>query len=713
MDRFGTFPFQVALLAAFCGVVFTLNHDWLLDWCLDGSYVLANVKAQFEFGAWSGLEDGWNPLQSLGASWYPFKAVYFPELWAAWLADRESPSQVVLMTVSAVELFAATWFLARSVRASPSAAALAGWLVIIVAYPLWPHPLVYPIMPLAPQTGAAIAVAAIAIGACYRMARGVSGPLWAVTFALCSLWLTVALTLALLILVPALLGFSCASLLEDRRDVPWRLGGLVSTAVLLLAVGAVPFVLATLLNSPAGLFGGEFAPDTITLATGALVFQGGNSTIAGAAAGCGALVTAIVAQGRLRRFALVMLSAEAAIALGSYLATIPQLGWVGIHLAYFEFVLWPAYAIVAGYALSRLGDLLWVPVAWLAPRLPRALPGIAAVVALLGYGLWQPIPPNPTRQPWPPQLAAIPGDLREALAIAPGSAFRGRTVNISGIADKAPILWNGGQYGRQHEVARATGNDHRLMGLWWFGVPTLEEYSSVYSPLLYALGPSFVPAGKHLERNIFTLGRESAALFPLFGVRTIVTDRPLVELGDRATEKRRVAAPGGELVLYDVAGANIDGYSPVETIGEADPNRTLARLAAGEIDPARQAILAHAEPGAFVTAVDRAIRIVPNGLELRAKSAGRSLLVLPFGYSHCWRQEAGVPVRLVRADGLLLGVVFEGALEATLRFRFGAFGHGECRMQDYFDNTRLARAKPASPLVARLFGPRTHQTPAP
>ena len=113
---------------------------------------------------------------------------------------------------------------------------------------------------------------------------------------------------------------------------------------------------------------------------------------------------------------------------------------------------------------------------------------------------------------------------------------------------------------------------------------------------------------------------------------------------------------------------------------------------------------------ALLVAWDHLFNVWPqrNGIELHAKSAGRSLLVLPFGYSHCWQQESGVPVRLVKADGLLLGVVFEGALDATLHFRFGAFGHGECRMRDYFDNTRLAHAKPASQIVAILFAPQSN-----
>jgi hypothetical protein len=73
-----------------------------------------------------------------------------------------------------------------------------------------------------------------------------------------------------------------------------------------------------------------------------------------------------------------------------------------------------------------------------------------------------------------------------------------------------------------------------------------------------------------------------------------------------------------------------------------------------------------------------------QALVFEATSAGRrSIAVLPFRYSHCWRPEwTGAPGRLVRADVALVAVVFEEATRVRLSWAAGYGRDAACLRAD-------------------------------
>jgi hypothetical protein len=75
-------------------------------------------------------------------------------------------------------------------------------------------------------------------------------------------------------------------------------------------------------------------------------------------------------------------------------------------------------------------------------------------------------------------------------------------------------------------------------------------------------------------------------------------------------------------------------------------------------------------------------------------------LVLPVQYSHCWSVEGGGDAQLIRADMMLLGVIFTGTVDLKLVFRYGPLLAGDCRVADLHDMATLriseGRAVPRS-----------------
>jgi len=88
------------------------------------------------------------------------------------------------------------------------------------------------------------------------------------------------------------------------------------------------------------------------------------------------------------------------------------------------------------------------------------------------------------------------------------------------------------------------------------------------------------------------------------------------------------------------------------------------------------------------------LRIVERGgIVVKATSAGTSLLVIPFEFSHCLTvrsSDAAVqPPGLIRVNALLTGVLFDHAVNAEIRYFTGPFSGASCRLRDADEFKRL------------------------
>jgi hypothetical protein len=107
-----------------------------------------------------------------------------------------------------------------------------------------------------------------------------------------------------------------------------------------------------------------------------------------------------------------------------------------------------------------------------------------------------------------------------------------------------------------------TGNDYWI-GFWFYGVPTLFEYSASMSPAFFrAVTPMLARPNDLQARNVIVLLRPDAHALGIFGVRFIISNTELTDpfrlVMTEHTHKDEV------LFLYEVPEVNLGTVAPTE-----------------------------------------------------------------------------------------------------------------------------------------------------
>ena len=136
----------------------------------------------------------------------------------------------------------------------------------------------------------------------------------------------------------------------------------------------------------------------------------------------------------------------------------------------------------------------------------------------------------------------------------------------------------------------------------------------------------------------------------------------------------------GDTQIPDV---NLGNYSPTEVTTARSAAEIVAALDGANFDFARQVVLSVGVRDRLVPAREMKLSVIRGGLHLSGQSGGTSLVVLPQQFSNCLRARDG-RVRLVRANLIMTGVIFSGALDTDISFDYGIFSPG-CRRADLAD----------------------------
>ena len=234
---------------------------------------------------------------------------------------------------------------------------------------------------------------------------------------------------------------------------------------------------------------------------------------------------------------------------------------------------------------------------------------------------------------------------------------------------------------------RATGNGMLLRALPFQGIPVASSYEQALDYLYYLLWTRYVNEGgpRPHSFNFTSLGTVHSERLALVGVRYLIArDVPLRP----PPPLPRVFGWGG-YSTYEIAGANTRGYGP-STIRKAGTIvEELRLLREPGFDPARTAVVGAdaagvAVQGSWAPLRATSLRGERQALVFEATSAGtRSIAVLPFRYSRCWRPEwIGAPGSVIRADVALLAVAFEGATRLRLHWTAGYGREAACLRED-------------------------------
>ena len=115
--------------------------------------------------------------------------------------------------------------------------------------------------------------------------------------------------------------------------------------------------------------------------------------------------------------------------------------------------------------------------------------------------------------------------------------------------------------------------------------------------------------------------------------------------------------------------------------------RIVTALGAANFDFTRQVVLTTEIRDPLVPTRDTKLSVIRGGLHFSGHSDGASLVVLPLQYSNCLRVRDD-RARLVRANLIMTGVIFSGAIDTDISFDYGIFSPA-CRRGDLADMKQL------------------------
>ena len=256
------------------------------------------------------------------------------------------------------------------------------------------------------------------------------------------------------------------------------------------------------------------------------------------------------------------------------------------------------------------------------------------------------------------------------------------------------------------DLAQTDGNELRLVGLHYFGIPTLFEYTPTITPFFYALTSRLLtlPGDKQM-RSVIVLRKIEPRILKMLGVRFVITDR---EYDGPATLRVSSSDQDRTLYLYELNHPNLGNYSPTAVRDIATATDIVARIGDPSFDPTREVIgNVPGDMAGLLPAKNARLSLSAGALTLHAESNGKSILVLPLEFSRCLEAKVTGSEQplLFRANLLETGVLFSGRLDAALSLQTGAFLHPACRLWDLFD-ARALRVEKVPPNVteARVSG---------
>jgi hypothetical protein len=239
-----------------------------------------------------------------------------------------------------------------------------------------------------------------------------------------------------------------------------------------------------------------------------------------------------------------------------------------------------------------------------------------------------------------------------------------------------------------------------LDNLWVDRVPTGNEYSQLITPqaiyFVHQLFKRNLSADLNWFRPWINTGGGSFALlfrtFPALGVRYIGGFEKfhvagMEELPSVSFPRRGPRSPPGQWVIYEIPDVNLGNYSPTEVTSVRSAAEIVAALSAANFDFTRQVVLSTEIRDRLVPARETKLSVIRGGLHFSGHSDGASLVVLPLQYSNCLRVRDD-RARLVRANLIMTGVIFSGAIDTDISFDYGIFSPA-CRRGDFADMKQL------------------------
>ncbi len=436
----------------------------------------------------------------------------------------------------------------------------------------------------------------------------------------------------------------------------------------------------------------------------------------------GAFICVVLKKDRIRHIAISFICYVAFVhiyAIPYQLKLIGPMGALSVH-----FLMWSSYTFSAVFAViavtafvsSLLQSPSTGPIRTLIERIGPGLADMRAPVSrrstaaamhaiallilpLAATYLWHRdrIPSQP--KPEPLQVGPIVQYLVAQTSIDLGQSFRGYTaLHLTDPTKEIIAMARGAHtveplvsvYGRSF-LRSKFGNSFTEMDLWRFNIPTFDEYGQWISRQSQIFVRHFLLPPEmfnvFLHPNFLRVFALDVEILKVLGVRFLITDERMedarlsLRLTQQGIGRRR-------LYLYEIAGANLVTYSPTQIVQATTLSQTVDAIRENRGDFDRIVVVTHPIQKSFVPVRDAKMSLIQDGVHVSAVSDGHSVLLLPIQYSNCLRVshvnggDDSADVRLHRANLLQTLVEFNKRLEIHIKFEFGLFGNGACRIRD-------------------------------
>jgi hypothetical protein len=440
----------------------------------DGHYMMNlahedNLWRNFEFGLTN------NFLQSLWGIWFPMNTKFFPGYLIANLFEQNiTLSKIIAYVIFSFEFFLIGLMISRIIGLNWNLSIISAWILPFIAYPYYYSPILYNITSLAPQIGTIIVATNLIIILFVSLGRSNQSflaSLWAsIGIILLSLFIVFAIPVDISLCVPVISIFgltyfiSCASRPEQKNKIIFSLVILFC----LIASGA-PFYIYGLIKYsvsyylPADLRNGV---QTIDWSVISILFhgKGRGETWLFVFGFLGSIFYSFHRDNLKKSIARGVLATMVAI-VGFGMLLVKFNIWSGPVPIYYEFFLWPFYvAYSVGFVGLLVGWKINSDNTYLRFFILLAPCSILFLSKPIG-DIWN-IPNPPVRTP-------IVEMLTQKISLVPGKEFQGRVANFTG-QNLTGSIDRSRQQANDIFILMKTGNDHRMNGLWFYNIPTLD-----------------------------------------------------------------------------------------------------------------------------------------------------------------------------------------------------------------------------------------------
>lgn len=401
---------------------------------------------------------------------------------------------------------------------------------------------------------------------------------------------------------------------------------------------------------------------------------------------CGAtlgMICAIFLSRSLRILALLILICQLILAGGGAYVMSLEKPWSGPSLIYFEMILFPFYGLFLIYLIDQLLNTIFYffkfpPMRWL----PHTCYFFAIAIAIVSVLVVLPTSDRHNSYTLPPRSTPLIHLLKNEIELKVNQAFSGRVVNILPNHD-----WLA-QCAYFASIDRAIGNDHQASGLWFHHIPTLHSYHQEISPGFFSFYRRFLTTeNEAIYRNWTSFSKVNTKILRLLGVKFILTTEanlPNLKLRATLNAEQNEFAP---LYLYQLSDVNVAGISAKQIVIEPSISAAENRLAQKNFDLSTAVVIEEKNLTQLnlTPAIRSSLRIVKNGFQLTAESNGQTLLILPLEFNHCMNviSHQDEAPKLIRVDGILLGVLFNKKINSTLRYQASPFNNAQCKLKNY------------------------------